>query len=413
MSPRQRLSHIFAPSAGILAGLIISVLFGCSNNVNDPATPGITSADAFGSLAKDGFSSTSQVNLVSDIGSFGATRIDSSLQNAWGIALNPNGIVWIAANHTGVSVVYDSNGNALRAPVAIPSEGNPSGGGAPTGVVFNATAGFVIPSTGQVSKFIFSSEDGIISAWASGSAAINVADRSSSEAVYKGLAMASDGGQNFLYATNFKGGAVDVFDEHFQLVSTKPFNDPSIPSGFAPFNIQNIDGKLFVTYAKQKGPDNEDDQAGLGNGYVDIFSTGGMLLERFASRGMLNSPWGIAQVPDGGSDKLKDAILIGNFGDGKINVFDKHGSFRGQLSDGHHTLMIPGLWALVFQHSGMMMSSGGDGHRHDGREGDNDDHDHDGHDNGNGHPAPLPRLFFTAGPNDESDGLFGVLQVKR
>jgi len=359
MSPRPRLSRFSALSASVLAAAFLSLLFGCSNSTNDPAMPGISSTSSFGSLAKDGLSTSMQFNLVSDIGGFGATRLDSSLQNAWGIALNPNGIVWISANHSGVSVVYDSNGNALRALVAIPSEANPAGGGAPTGVVFNSTTGFVIPSSGQVSKFIFSSEDGIISAWASGGVAINVADRSASDAVYKGLALASDGGQNFLYATNFKGGTVDVFDDHFQLVTSKPFSDPAIPTGFSPFNIESIDGNLFVTYAKLKGPDNEDDQAGRGNGFVDIFTTGGVLIQRFASRGPLNSPWGIAKMPDFGSENLKDAVLIGNFGDGRISVFDKHGMFRGQLSDGHNPLTIPGLWALVFQHPGTMISSGG------------------------------------------------------
>jgi uncharacterized protein (TIGR03118 family) len=254
----------------------------------------------------------------------------------------------------------------------------------------------VIPETGAVSKFIFAGEDGVISAWSSGANAVVVADHSASGAVYKGLAQARDGSAHFLYATNFKGGKVDVFDEHFQNVTTKPFTDPGIPAGFAPFNIQNIDGNLYVTYAKQKGPDNEDDQAGPGNGYVDVYRPNGSLIRRFASQGTLNSPWGLAEVPGHSVRHLGDEILIGDFGDGRINLFDEHGRFRGQLSDQTGTpITIPGLWGLAFDQ--------GDADRDD--EGRARVHRHHGKDSS--------RLFFTAGPDDEEDGIFGYLQVTR
>ena len=314
-----------------------------------------------------------QVNLVSDTAGYGAARIDTNLLNAWGIAAVPGGPLWISANHKGVSVIYDKMGKALRAPVTIPSIA-PGGTGAPTGVIFNSTTDF------GGNKFIFASEDGIVAAWSSGNSAVTVADRSSFSAVYKGIAMANDGTANFLYLTNFKGGKVDVFDKNFNYVTNKPFLDPGIPAGFAPFNIVNIGGKLYVTYAKQKAPDNMDDQKGPGNGYVDIFNPDGTFVKRFASQGRLNSPWGIALAPAGFGDDKQPTILIGNFGDGRISVFDMHGGFEGQLQDKGHALAIDGLWDIDFLENNM---PGGTAH---------------------------DPLFFTAGPAAESHGLFGYVQ---
>jgi len=316
-----------------------------------------------------------QVNLVSDIAGFGAARVDPNLVNAWGIAVAPSGPLWISANHTGLSVIYDMNGATLRPPVAIPSAGKDPG--APTGQVFNNTPDFIIPSTNVVSKFIFAGEDGTISAWSGGNAAVLVANMSSTGAVYKGLAMANTGNHNFIYATDFRGRKIDVFDDHFNLVTNKPFLDPSIPPHFAPFNIRNISGKLFVTYAKQLAPDNEDDEKGAGNGFVDIFSPGGILLKRFASHGKLNSPWGIVEASNAFCDH-PNSILIGNFGDGRINVFEKDGEFQGQLKDKDSPISIDGLWALE-----------------------------------NNVPGSNPnQIFFTAGQEDEEHGLFGYIQRK-
>lgn len=315
-----------------------------------------------------------QVNLVSDVGGFGAMNIDKNLANAWGIAYSPSGTFWISANHTGLSTIYNRAGATLRPPVVIPSAGK-AGMGAPTGIVYNPTSNFVIPSTGAASKFIFAGEDGVITAWSGGNSAVKVADRSAFDAVYKGLAMANDGGHNFLYAANFKMNKVDVFDEKFSYVTSKQFSDPTIPAGFAPFNIRNIRGVLFVLYAKQQGPDNEDDEKGAGNGYVNIFRPNGTLIGRFASRGPLNSPWGI--VPSVGSFcHIPNAILIGNFGDGRINIYGESGRFEGQLQKhGGGAVTIDGLWALE-----------------------------------NNVPGGDPeQLFFTAGPADEEHGLFGYL----
>jgi uncharacterized protein (TIGR03118 family) len=314
-----------------------------------------------------------QTNLVSDTAGFMATKIDPTLSNAWGITINPNGIIWVNANGTDKSEVWDSTGVAKRPPVTVPT---------PSGIVFNSTTDFMIKATNQLSKFIFASENGRIYAWASGDSARTVVDRSSFNSVYKGLELANDGTANYLFATDFHNGKVDVFDKDFNLVMTKPFMDPDIQSGFAPFNIRLINNTLFVTYAKQLAPDNHDDQKGPGNGYVDIFRMDGSFLKRFVTRGRLNSPWGIEKATKG-FGLGDEAILIGNFGDGHINVYDsENGEFERQLTTNPGTpVVIDGLWGITFS---------------DGRlPGGNPD-----------------KLYFTAGPDDESHGLFGYLLKK-
>ncbi len=311
-----------------------------------------------------------QTNLVADTAGYGAARIDANLVNPWGISFSPTSPLWISANHTSLAVIYDTAGMTVIPPVTIQG-----GNGAPTGQVFNGTSAFVIPANGKPARFIFAGEDGTISAWNGGTAAITVADRSHEQAVYKGLAMANDGTGYFLYATNFKKSKIDVFDSTFTHVKGKGFTDKDIPDDYGPFNIRNIDGNLFVTYAKHKAPDNMDDQKGPGNGYVDIFSPKGELLQRFTSRGALNSPWGIVPTAPG-FYRIPNTILIGNFGDGRINVYKDDGEYVGTLKDKHgHDIIIDGLWAIE-----------------------------------NNVPKADPlHLYFTAGPAEESHGLFGYL----
>ena len=337
-----------------IAGMFFTIFNGCKKHELPPSV----------------LSGYHQTNLVADVDGYGAARIDPSLVNPWGISFSATSPMWISANHTSVSVIYDKDGMTVIPPVTIQN-----GNGAPTGQVFNATTGFVIPETGKPARFIFCGEDGTITAWNGGTAAALVADRSHDEAVYKGMAIGNDGTGNFLYVADFKGGKVDVLDSTFKYVTDKPFHDASIPADYGPFNIRNIDGKLFVTYAKHMAPDNEDDQKGAGNGYVDIFSMKGKLLKRFASRGALNSPWGI--IPAGsGFSPVSNAILIGNFGDGRINVYDSNGGFAGSLRDEWgHDIRIEGLWAIE----------------------------------NNIHNADPNHLYFTAGPADETHGLFGYL----
>jgi uncharacterized protein (TIGR03118 family) len=236
-----------------------------------------------------------QVNLVSDVTSVGAEMIDKDLLNPWGLAFGPTGIAWISGNHSGVTTVYNNEGSTVLPAVAIPFGGKHKGG-APTGVVFNNTADFLAPGTGvKKSVFIFATENGTVSVWNGADSTVTVADRSGANAIYKGIAICKDGLDNFLYLADFRNGKIDVLDKNFTYVD-KPFADPDLPAGFAPFNIKAIGGKLYVAYAKQDA-DREDDQSGNGNGYVNIFNPDGSLVKRFASQGTLNSPWGIAQVP--------------------------------------------------------------------------------------------------------------------
>jgi len=320
------------------------------------------------------------VKLVGDTDGLGTAITDPNLKNAWGIAISSSGGIWISSNHKGLSVIYDRNGNIITQPVAVPSQGSRNGG-APSGVIFNPTTDFLMPADGSVSKLLFAGEDGTISAWGSGDSAVMVASRASDGAVYKGIAMASDGGANFLYLANFKGQKVDVFDGNFHLVTNKPFADPSIPAGFGPFNIMNFNGQLFVTYAKLKPPDNMDDQKGPGNGFVDIFNPDGTLVRRFYSQGVLNSPWGMAIAPVG-FGQGDQVFLIANFGDGLINEFNSNGDWIRQLrSDFGGSVHIDGLWAIMFPVN-------------------------------NQPPGDPNQMFFTAGPAGESHGLFGYMIKK-
>jgi uncharacterized protein (TIGR03118 family) len=390
----QRMRCAGAAGMAAMAVLFVVVLPGCGSDTSDPSAVKSLSGAAAAAFEKANPLHVSQVTLVANVSGYGANRIDASLENAWGIAITPTGIVWISSNHGGVSEVYDSNGNAKRSPVTIPTADS-SGGGSPTGIVFNSSGDFANPATGEAGRFIFATEEGIIAAWGTGASAKVVVNRSGAGAVYKGLALASNGDGRFLYATNFHGGAVEVFDSHFNMVATPGFQDPGIPAGFAPFGIQTIHGNLFVTYAKQKGPDNMDDEGGAGNGFVDVFTPGGKLITRFASRGALNSPWGLTRVPEEGFRNLGDAILVGNFGDGRINIFSEDGRFRGQLADSAgNPVTVPGLWALTFGPS------------------QNNDSEGDGDSRGD-ESVSAPRLFFTAGPNDESDGIFGYFSGSR
>jgi uncharacterized protein (TIGR03118 family) len=357
--------------AFIILLFLILVITGCKKSSdNTSTTPTPPTPDT----------SYQQVNLVADTAGFGAAVVDQNLKNAWGIAIGPTGAFWISSNHKGVTTVYDRNGASLLAAVAIPSGGNHFGG-SPSGVVYNSTADFMMPGTIESSKFIYVQENGRISAWSSGDSTIQVADWSATGAVFKGAAIANDGSGNFLYVANFKGGKIEVFDRRFKHTAVvNSFNDPGIPAGFGPFNIQNIGGKLFVTYAKIKPPDSTDDERGPGNGYVDIFNPDGSLVKRFASQGTLNSPWGIAQAPTGFGHG-QNIILIGNFGDGRINVFDTSGTYKGQLKDNKVPVSIDGLWALVFPEN-------------------------------NNPPGDQNQLFFTAGPQEEVHGLFGYMKLR-
>jgi uncharacterized protein (TIGR03118 family) len=320
------------------------------------------------------------VNLVSDINGV-ARNTDENLVNPWGLAIAPNGAIWVANADSGVATVYDSQGDPLPNEtnplvVTIPTAPTNTEGGNPTGQVFNSTLDFVVSKEGRSGRaiFIFAAEDGTISGWnpmVDPTNAVLAADRSATGAIYKGLALGVIGGNSFLFATNFHAGTVDIFDKNFAFVA-KPgaFQDPSLPAGFAPFGIQNIQNRLYVTYAMQDA-DAEDDVPGPGAGFVNVFDLQGNFLRRFASQGTLNAPWGLASTQEK-FGKFENALFVGNFGDGRINVFNlKTGALLGQLEDSDdRPLAFDGLWALAFS----------------GRS-----------------------LFFTAGIADEEHGLFGVI----
>ena len=328
-----------------------------------------------------------QHNLISDDASvIPAGLHDGLLVNPWGLAASPTSPWWIANNGSDTSMVYNASSNTiLSLVVSIP-------GGRPTGIVFNNSGGGFVVTSGAASgsaAFIFASEAGIISGWNPGVPPPPPSTQAQigttvPGAIYKGLAIAGTGGNARLYATNFHAGTVDVFDNNFKpIVVAGAFVDPNLPSGYAPFGIQNIGGTIYVTYALQD-EDKEDDVAGPGHGYIDAFNIAGNLLRRVASKGPLNSPWGLA-LASSNFGLFSNDLLVGNFGDGRIHAYDLNAS----TSDGEAVLLGPlhsaqgpplkidGLWSLQFGNGGSAGSK--------------------------------DTLFFTAGPDDESHGLFGSL----
>jgi uncharacterized protein (TIGR03118 family) len=308
--------------------------------------------------------------LVSDQPGVAPTT-DTHLVNAWGLTSSATSPWWVSDNGTDLSTLYNGAGAKQALEVAV--------AGGPTGAVFNPTTGFLLP-TGGKALFIFDSEDGAIRAWngAQGTTAIVVVP--STGAIYKGLAIANTASGPRLYAADFHNARIDVFDGSFGLVPDSGFEDPTLPAGYAPFNVQTIGDRVFVAYAKQD-EDAEDEIAGQGLGLVDAYDLSGNLLARVAQHGQLNAPWGLALAPDS-FGRFAGDLLVGNFGDGHINAYEELGNGHfvhlGALRDaGGKKLAIDGLWALE-------VAQGGN----------------------NGTPGTL---FFTAGPDDETHGLFGTI----
>ena len=256
--------------------------------------------------------------------------------------------------------------------MTIPTSARNKDGGTPTGVVFNGASFFKVTKNGnsQPSLFIFVSEDGSISGWnpqldrtRAIIAVDNGTNNGTNRAVYKAATLGVANGHNFLYVTNFFSGQVETYNENFQQVNPNSFADPNLPTGFAPFGIQNLNGQIYVTYAMQDKK-RHDDVKGPGNGFVNVFDTSGNLVRRLVSNGNLNSPWGLAIVDS--------ELWVGNFGDGKINNYDPTtGAFIETLMKNDGTpLQFDGLWALL------ALSKG---------------------------------VYFTAGLADESHGLFGLI----
>ena len=314
-----------------------------------------------------------QHNIASDGAVPADTPTDLDLVNAWGLASSGSSPWWVADNGTNKSTLYNGN-TGVKAGLVVTVPGHP------TGVVFNSGSGFAVPGHNK-SSFIFATEDGTIAGWPGSGTQVFAFPNVPSGGVYKGLAFAHTATADFIYAANFHEGTVDVFNQSFVPV-TGGFIDPTIPEGYAPFGIQNLGNKIYVTYALQDA-EAHDDVPGEGHGYVNVFDTAGNFLQRVASQGPLNSPWGLAMAP-AGFGKFSGDLLVGNFGNGRIHGFnpqlDGHGEFTldGPLhSTAGRPIEIDGLWALAF---------------------------------GNGAAAgPRTTLFFTAGPFGEEHGLFGSL----
>src|SRR6266480_4369017 len=331
-------SRILAPLA-VLAMLLVAAL------------PGAAFAKA--NAGSQGF--YKQTNLVSDLPNVAMFQ-DPNLVNSWGLVHGPTTPWWVADNGTGLSTLYTGQGAKVPLTVTIPPpNGSPAGTtAAPTGVIFNGNGGFNVKENGTFfsSLFIFDTEDGTISGWnlnfSDRTHAILAVDRSNvgKGAVYKGLAIGSNSSGTFIFATNFRFGTIEMFDSNFKLV--RSFTDHRLPQSYAPFGIQNIGGNLYVTFAKRDAT-KHDDVAGPGHGFVDVFDTKGNLISRLISRGSLNSPWGLALAPaDFG--QFSNDLLVGNFGDGHIDVFDPNtGAALGSLQNsGGVPIQIDGLWSLQF-----------------------------------------------------------------
>ena len=316
--------------------------------------------------------------LLSD-GSVPADHVNPNLVNPWGLASSPTGPFWISNEGTGTSSVVLADGSEALADVAVPTDMT----GHPTGLVFNGGGGFEVEDAGvsASSLFIFVSEDGRLFGWnpnVSLGHAVVALDNRGTGAAYTGAALAQSGGRTFLYAANFGQGMVERFDSEFTPAGS--FTDRDVPNNFSPFGIGTIDGQIYVTFA-QRDPATGEDVPGPGAGFIDVFTPEGELVERFASRGELNAPWGLVVAP-GGFGKFSNKLLVGNFGDGRILAYNIHnGRFLGALEDeSGRAIVIEGIWGLLFGNGG----AGGD-----------------------------PRdLYFTAGIDDETHGVFGEIELE-
>lgn len=334
-------------------------------------------------------------NLVADTAS-GTVTVDTNLVNPWGIAFGP-GPAWVANNHSETSTLYDGNGAQQPVGSALIVSLPQGAAGAtfdPTGVVFNPTADFVVNSGAKsaAALFIYAGEGGMLAGWSKDVDVSNavVMYTDGGGAVYKGLALANNGAGNFLYVTDFHNNKVDVFNATFtkqpSSATSFTFKDPGLPAGYAPFGIQALKNgaggavQIYVAYAKQQAPDNHDNANGAGLGLIDIYDANGRLLKTLVMPGReLNAPWGMALAPaDFGT--LSNVLLVGNFGDGKINGYDpNNGQFMGTLSTANGAFASPGLWGIAF-----------------------------GNDAAN---QPHNTLFFAAGPNDEANGSYGRIDL--
>jgi len=318
-----------------------------------------------------------QVDLVADTQG-AAALVDPHLVNPWGLSQGPSTPVWVSDNGADVSTLV-AGGGAGQQPAVNPLVVKIPGG-APTGQAFNPTTGFVLADK-MPARFLFAGEDGALTAWnpqlVPNTSAVPVG--SVRGASFKGMALMTHAHRPFLLLADFAHGRIDVFDGAFHQVRTAPgaFTDRALPRGYAPFDVAVLGGHVVVSYAL-RDPKSGDDVKGAGHGFVDVFSPAGRLLSRLARGGVLNSPWGLATAPKH-FGRFSGDLLVGNFGDGRINAFDpRTGHLDGTVRrpDGR-PIVIDGLWGLL---------------------------------PGNGTSAGTDDVWFSAGPGDERHGLLGVLR---
>jgi uncharacterized protein (TIGR03118 family) len=339
-------------------------------------------------------SAYSATSLVEDFAGGAARTTDALLLNPWGIAYGPTTGIWVANNHSETATIYDGNGRPSPL-VAHFASGATTPSFDATGIVFNSTQDFVVSAANQSGPavFIFAGEGGMIAGWSPNVDAANAVTvyTAPDGAVYKGLALANNGTANFLYATDFANGKIDVLDATFakqpSTATSFAFSDPTLPDGYAPFGIQAIKNgaggatQIYVSYAKHDEAEPDDDAPGPGLGVVNVFDTNGNLLKHLvAAGGKLNAPWGMALAPaDFGT--LSNALLVGNFGDGAIHGYDPaSGRYLGEVSDGGGTpFAVPGLWGIAFGNDAVNQ--------------------------------PHATLFFAAGINGEADGRYGRIDL--
>jgi len=366
---------LFRPYQVAIATLVMLLLFSCQKDMREPGGPGGGGISQPSSVPKE-LKDFVQVNLVSDVATYNAANLDANLKNGWGLAISSTGQIRVNAEAVGVSGVYTLDGNIVSVPTYIPGSATSDNGvSRPTGHVYNATSDFKLPN-GNPAQFISASADGSIAGWNSGNTAVRMADNSPG-ASYVGITIASQAGNNYLYAANFAENKIDVYDKNWNQI-TRTFNDPNLPSDYSPFNIQTIDGMIYVTYAKKNAQGEE--ETGNGKGYISVFNSDGSFVKRFASQGKLDAPWGITKAPTGfwgSSSQLSNMILVGNFGNGQINVFDADGNYVGALHAKGKAIEIDGLWGIAFPPSTSLNNT---------------------------------YLYFAAGPGTEQHGLLGYIK---
>lgn len=370
--------------AGLLALSFTAALAACGGGGDDPMPMTPVATTPTPPVVPSVSSTYALTNLVADSAGAAPNR-DPSLLKPWGIAFNPTGFVWVANNFANNSTLYDGAGLPQTLVVAIPA--GIAGPARPTGIVFNGAQAFRVTQNGVTgaSAFIFAGEGGTIAGWSPAVNRLNAVtavDTGLGGAVFKGLAIGASAGANYLYATDFRRGGIDVYDTSYQRVTLPGgnFADPTLPAGYVPFGIQAVNDRVYVAYAKKDGA-NLEPTTGKGLGIINVFGTNGAFVGRLVTGGVLDTPWGMTIAP-ANFGAFSNAMLVANSGDGRIYAFSPHnGALLGSINKADGTpIVIDGLWGIAF---------------------------------GNGVQGQASNaLFFTAGPDSGAHGRYGKIELR-